>query len=311
MTWKERDLPSPVLNFLDSITAQKGQAASTRAAYSLDLVQFQDYLQRRAECDLSHPSLIKRKHLHGFIRELHGKRLSKRSMARKLASLRSFFRYCRKCGLVDSDPSAGIRTPKQKQHHPKFLNPDQTHSLLEASKDPDPRTLRDLALVELLYGSGLRIGEALGLDLQDLDVGRGVLKVRGKGGKERVVFLTGKSLERIRAYLEQREAFCPSPAEDALFLGRRGKRLHRREANRILSRLAGTTGLQESISPHTLRHSFATHLLEGGADLRSVQELLGHSRLATTQKYTHMSLSRLFRVYDQAHPRSKKEEDDS
>ena len=299
-----QDRPDPLLSFLDFLSAQKGLSASSVAAYSTDLDQFRAHLLHREELDLDRPDRIQRKHLYGFVRELHRKGLSRRSIARKLASLRSFFRYCLRTGLIEDDPSQGVSNPRQKQEHPRFLNPEQAQSLLETDDERDPRSRRDLALAELLYGSGLRVSEALGLELGDLEPGKRILRVRGKGNKQRIVPLTEKSLSRLRAYLEVRQALGPNPGETALFLGQRGKRLQRRQANRIIAQLGQSAGVQESISPHTLRHSFATHLLEGGADLRSVQELLGHSRLSSTQRYTHLSLTRLTRLYDKTHPRS-------
>lgn len=299
-----QDRPGPVRSFLDFLSAQKGLSQSSVAAYSTDLDQFRTHLLYREEFDLNRPDRIQRKHLYGFVRELHRRDLSRRSIARKLASLRSFFRYCLRMGLIEDDPSQGVSNPRQKQEHPRFLNPEQAQSLLETDQERDPRSRRDLALAELLYGSGLRISEALELDLGDLEPRKGIIRVRGKGNKQRIVPLTEKSLSRLQAYLEIRRAFDPDPGETALFLGQRGKRLQRRQANRIIARLAQSAGVQETISPHTLRHSFATHLLEGGADLRSVQELLGHSRLSSTQRYTHLSLTRLTRLYDKTHPRS-------
>lgn len=299
-----QDRPGPLQSFLDFLSAQKGLSASSVSAYSTDLAQFRAHLLHREEFDLDRPDRIQRKHLYGFVRELHRKDLSRRSIARKLASLRSFFRYCLRLGLIQDDPSRGVSNPRQKQEHPRFLNPEQAQSLLETDQERDPLSLRDSALAELLYGSGLRISEALGLDLGDLEPGKGILRVRGKGNKQRIVPLTEKCLSRLSAYLEVRRALGPDPGETALFLGQRGKRLQRRQAHRIIARLGQSAGVQESISPHTLRHSFATHLLEGGADLRSVQELLGHSRLSSTQRYTHLSLTQLTRLYDKTHPRS-------
>ena len=300
----ESERPEPVRSFLDSIAARKGLASSTQAAYDLDLLQLQEHLQQGAGLDLSDPSKVTRKHLYGFIRDLHRRGKSRRTIARKLASVRSFLRYCLRTGRIHSDPSSGVKNPRQKRHHPRFLNPDQALALLDPDLEADPLLQRDLALAELLYGSGLRITEALGLDLGDFDPARGDLRIRGKGGKERLVPLTRESHRRLCAYLQHRQAFSPDPGEMALFLGKRGGRLQRRQAHRIISRLARAAGLQESISPHTLRHSFATHLVESGADLRSVQELLGHSRLSTTQRYTHLSLARLANVYSSSHPRS-------
>ncbi len=305
-SWKDGEKPGAIQSFLDYLLAQKGYSSSSISAYNTDLNQFNAYLLRRAALDLGVPDRVGRSHIHGFIRDLHRKGLSRRSVARKLASLRSFFRHCLRTGLVQTDPAAGVSNPRQKQQHPRFLNPDQAKSLLENEEGQAPCSRRDLALAELLYGSGLRISEALGLDLEDIEPGRGILRVRGKGGKERLVPLTDTCIKRLKAYLDVRLAFQPAPGETALFLGQRGKRLQRRQANRIISGLSQSAGIQESISPHILRHSFATHLLEGGADLRSVQELLGHSRLSSTQRYTHLSLARLSQLYDDTHPRSGK-----
>jgi integrase/recombinase XerC len=302
----DRDTPHYVASFLDFLSAQKGHSSSSISAYRVDLAQFHAHLLRDNELGLHQPGGIHRRDLYGFVRDLHRKNLSRRSIARKLASLRSFFRYCLRTGIIEENPADGVTNPRQSHEHPRFLNPEQADSLLEAAEDQSPRSRRDLALAELLYGSGLRISEALALDLGDLEPNRGVLLVRGKGRKQRIAPLTGKSLQRLKAYLDVRQAFGPAPDETALFLGQRGKRLQRRQANRIISRLSRSCGIQESISPHTLRHSFATHLLEGGADLRSLQELLGHSRLSSTQRYTHLSLARLTHLYDESHPRSDK-----
>ncbi|MCF8085461.1 MAG: tyrosine recombinase XerC [Desulfohalobiaceae bacterium] len=304
--WTDRDTPHSVASFLDFLSAQKGHSPSSITAYSVDLAQFHAHLVRHNESGLHQPGRIQRKHLYGFVRDMHRKRLSRRSIARKLASLRSFFRYCLRTGIIEENPADGVSNPRQKQEHPRFLNPEQANAMLEAEEDQSPRSRRDLALAELLYGSGLRISEALDLDLEDIEPGRGIIRVRGKGRKQRIVPLTDKSLDRLKSYLDIRQAFRPDPGETALFLGQRGKRLQRRQANRIISRLSTSSGIQESISPHTLRHSFATHLLEGGADLRSLQELLGHSRLSSTQRYTHLSLARLTHLYDETHPRSGK-----
>ena len=216
--------------------------------------------------------------------------------------MRAFYRFLRQRKLVADDPCASLSNPKLPKLHPKVLNVDQAVHLVESDVAPDPEGLRDLALLEVLYGSGLRVSEALGLDFGDVDLDQRLLRVLGKGRKERVVPLTGPAVERLRRYIEQRGAFGPAPREQAIFLGKRGGRLTRKQADRIVKAMAALSGVPSSISPHTLRHSFATHMLQAGADLRSVQELLGHSRISTTQRYTHLDLAQIMRVYDAAHP---------
>ncbi|MFP4071147.1 MAG: tyrosine recombinase XerC, partial [Desulfovibrionales bacterium] len=290
MSWTAENPSEEVQVFLAYLDVEKGYSPATLGAYGTDLVQFQSYCAGRKVLRLGD---VNRNHIRGFVAWLHGRKVSKSSMARKLSSLRSFFRFCIRKGWIERDPCAGVHNPKQDKRHPRAINADQAVALLDTERRRDPKTLRDLALAELLYGSGLRISEAVGLDLDDVDLGQGVVRVLGKGGKERLSPLTDIGANRLSRYLEQRDAFGGDLREKAFFLGLRGKRLNRREATRVLERLALEAGLPGSISPHVLRHSFATHLLESGADLRSVQELLGHSRLSTTQRYTHLSMGRI------------------
>jgi integrase/recombinase XerC len=297
------DLPDPLQNYLDHLRYELGYSPATIAGYTRDLLQFRDVVRARGK-DFGHPEQIEKDVVHAYLADLHRKGLAKSSVARKLSSLRGFFNYLLGRRIISQDPCQGVHNPKQLKAQPRFLNVDQAVGLMRADAGEGPRGVRDLALVELLYGSGLRISEALGLDVQDIDAGRFFIKVLGKGSKERIVPLTKISLERINAYLAVRSSFFPSPREKALFLGMRGKRLSRRQASKIIESLRKVAGIPQSVSPHALRHSFATHLLASGADLRSVQKLLGHSRLGTTQRYTHLQLEELMRVYDQAHPRS-------
>lgn len=287
--------------FLAYLSVEKGYSDATVRSYGTDLEQFDEFIRTRRR-SLERPERVSKDLIRGFMAELHRRRVTKSTVARKLSSIRAFFRYLLRQRLLDKDPSVGIRNPKQEKHHPKALNVDQAISMMEARIAPDPEGLRDLALAELLYGSGLRISEAISLGVHDVD--SGMVRVLGKGSKERIVPVSGKCEKRIRDWLRQRHAFEPDAAEDALFLGVRGKRLNRREANRILSRLAAAANLPREVHPHMLRHSFASHLLEAGADLRSVQELLGHERLTTTQRYTHLDMQHIMQVYDKAHPRA-------
>lgn len=294
-------LPGTVLGFVDYLSGQKGYSAATVAAYAGDAAQFEDYLGRRG-LTLDDPGRVTRDHVRGFLAELHRARLSKTSMGRKLSSLRGLFRYLQSRRLVSASPLAGMRNPKSEKRHPGALNADQAKALVESGDPLDPRRLRDMALAELLYGAGLRVSEAVSLDILDVDLSRGVARVLGKGGKERLAPVGEAARRRLLDYLQVRGAFSPLPGEKALFLGSRGSRLNRRQAARILEDMAAEAGLPQHVHPHMLRHSFATHMLQAGADLRSVQELLGHSRLTTTQRYTHLDLTRIMQTYDAAHP---------
>lgn len=296
-------LPEVCLGFLSHLEVEKGYSAATVRAYATDLEQFASHLLRRGK-DLAAYAAVTREDATGFLAELHRQRQKKSSMARKLSSLRSFFRYLLRNRLLDANPLTGLRNPRQEQRQPRALNVDQACAVMDGPARPGPEGARDLALVELLYGSGLRVSEALSLSLEDVRADRGFVRVRGKGSKERLAPLSEASRVRILEYLAQRQGLVCNASPEALFLGRRGGALSRREAQRIVSRLALGAGVDQRVHPHTLRHSFASHLLQAGADLRSVQEMLGHSRLSTTERYTHLDLRRIMEVYDKAHPRA-------
>jgi len=304
MSWTNGPSPDPVALFLLYLDAQRGYSPATVAAYGTDLEGVHLFLERRGK-GLHDPAAISKNDITAYLADLHRRGLAKSSVCRKLSALRAFYRFLRQRKLVAEDPCAALSNPKLPKVHPKVLNVDQAIHLVESDLTPDPEGLRDLALMEVLYGSGLRVSEALGLDFAHVDLGQHLVRVLGKGRKERVVPLTGPAVERLKRYLEQRGAFGPAPREQALFLGKRGGRLTRKQADRIVKALAAQSGVPVSISPHTLRHSFATHMLQAGADLRSVQELLGHSRISTTQRYTHLDLAQIMRVYDASHPLAK------
>lgn len=305
----ERPLSPTIREFLVWIEVQKGHAPSTVRAYAVDLVQFETFLGD-AGCDLTRPGEITRRHVQQFLAALFHAGTAKSSMARKLAAVRALFRYLLRTRRIMTNPADGVRNPRQEHRHPRILNVDQAFALLDTPPEPSGDALddalhcRDLALAELLYGSGLRVSEAMALNVDDVDIRSGVLRVMGKGVKERLTPLSDTSVAALSAWLRRRPALAPS-REAAVFIGRRGARLQRRQAARIIAGLCARAGLPTVISPHGLRHSFATHLLEAGADLRSVQELLGHSRLTTTQRYTQLTLDHLMRVYDAAHPRAR------
>lgn len=303
-------LPAPAVAFLAWLQLSKGLSDATFNAYRRDLEQFEGYL-RSVNQSLAEPPMIRKESIENFAAHLHGLGQAKSSVARKLSALRALFRHLLRQKKITADPTSGVRNPKRDVYHPAVLNVDQAFSLLgDLTKKCDaPCTdragalhLRDLALAETLYGAGLRISEATSLDMVDVRLSEGVVRVFGKGAKERVAPLGEACVAALTAWLQARDLVVGS-GEQAVFVGARGRRLDRRQGVRIVEDLRHAAHLPQHISPHALRHSFATHLLEGGADLRTVQELLGHSRLSTTQRYTHLTLDRLMRVYDKSHPR--------
>ncbi|WP_419778943.1 tyrosine recombinase XerC [Maridesulfovibrio sp.] len=296
-----KDLPEPVLVFMTYLDVEKRSSAATLRSYGKDLSQFEEFMGSR-KGSLACPEKITPDHVRGFLAKLHAKRLAKSTMSRKLSSLRSFFRYMTKHRFIKKDPMVGIRNPKQEIRHPRSLNVDQAVNLMDAHVGDEPTDKRDLALAEMLYGSGLRVSEAVTLDLFDVDTSSGVVRVSGKGNKERLSPLSDAACKAVNDYLTVRAELGPSLEEQALFVGNRGGRLNRRQVNRILARMAEGCGLHEGVHPHMLRHSFASHMLQSGADMRSVQELLGHEHLSTTQRYTHLNLQQIMNVYDKAHP---------
>ncbi len=291
--------------FLAWIEIQKGYSKSTLQAYATDLYQFDSHLQAQ-QLSLEKVKSIEKKHISQYVASLYRKGIAKSSMARKLASIRAFFNYQLRMQQISQNPAQGVRNPKQQQKHPKLLNISQAFALLDTDSDEQQKQshflhLRDVALVELLYGSGLRVSEALNLSIESIDLHSGFLRILGKGNKERLCPLTESAKHALKKWLKVR-GHLANPMEQTLFVGARGAKLDRRQVNRIIENLCRKAGVDVDISAHSLRHSFATHLLEAGADLRTVQELLGHSRLTTTQRYTSLTLDHLIQVYDKAHP---------
>lgn len=284
-----------------------GAATATIEAYCSDLSLFREYLES-PEVNCHSWKSLDEDHVRGFMASLFHGGTAKSSMARKLAAIRSFISYLRRNGHIQANIMRQIHNPRQDHRQPPFLNVDEAFALLDnqcvrsLTGTEGAVAARDLALAELLYGSGLRISEALQLDLKDMRSGAASFRVMGKGARERMAILTDTCVSAMNAWLEARGQLA-APEETALFVGVRGKRLNRREGARIMERLCCNAGLKQTFSPHALRHSFATHLLSAGAGLRTVQELLGHKRVATTQRYTHLSIERLMEIYDRAHPR--------
>ena len=250
--------------------------------------------------------------IRGFLAHLGEQHYSAATMARKIATLRSFYKWAERRGLADSNPMVLIRTPRQGKRLPKAITIDQVEKLLAAPDDKDVLGLRDRAMLETLYSTGIRVSELVGLELDDIDLPSEALKVKGKGKKERVVPLGSHALAAIRRYMDMMRGDARFPGVWAdgkprrpLFVNKHGGRLSSRSVRRKLDKYLKQVGLDPTISPHTLRHSFATHLLDNGADLRSVQELLGHQSLSTTQVYTHLTTQRMQNAYNQAHPRAE------
>ena len=286
----------PVSVFLDYLAAERRASPHTTRAYRADLAEFAAFLR---EAGLGDPADADARAVRAYLAALHQRGLARTSIGRKLAAVRSCLRFLARRGVIEANPARQVRGPRVPRRLPSFLPKDESKDLLD--RDPAPSTggRRDHALLELLYASGLRVAECCGLDAEDLDRGRGTVRVLGKGGKERVVPVGDAALLALDAYL----ALAPA-ATGPIFRNQRGGRLTTRSAHRIVGARAREAGLLRRVTPHTLRHTFATHMLGEGADLRLIQELLGHRRLATTQRYTHVSPEHLMKVYDAAHPRA-------
>ncbi|VBB47572.1 Tyrosine recombinase XerC [uncultured Desulfatiglans sp.] len=301
--------------FLDYLRDQKGYSLHTLRNYTIDLDQFIQFLAkehsegasgpagRPSEAPQVEPDLLRR-----YVAEMHG-RLKRSSMARKLSSIRSFYRFLERNGYLSENPAADLSSPRMEKRIPHYLPVDAMFRLLENAAVQTPLGLRDLAVLEVLYSCGLRVSELAGLNVGSLDVDERLVKVLGKGGKERIVPIGRQALRAVDRYLAATQTLRQGRWGDdrraPLFVNARGGRLTARSVGRIVKRYALEAGLPSEISPHSMRHSYATHLLDGGADLRSVQELLGHASLSTTQRYTHVSLDKLMETYDKAHPRSR------
>jgi len=283
--------------FINYLKIEKNASAHTITNYTVDLDVFNAFV---GEKDIETVDLLA---LRRFLAELRTKNYAKRTVARKLASLRSFFRFLYREGYIKKNPITSISTPKLDKKLPVFLDVDKVARLVQCPSDKDAAGLRDRAMLETLYSTGIRVSELVGLDIDDVDFISGVVKVFGKGSKERMVPIGEPALGAIRKYVDKRGE-DKSRDKDAVFLNKSGRRLTDRSVRRVVDKYIRVCSIVEKISPHSLRHSFATHLLDRGADLRSVQELLGHMNLSTTQIYTHVTMDRLKSVYDKAHPRA-------
>ncbi|MCK5450941.1 MAG: tyrosine recombinase XerC [Candidatus Omnitrophica bacterium] len=279
--------------FLNYLDIEKNYSEHTLRSYSSDLVEFYKFLKKEDPKKITHLDLRK------FLAELRKKGSAKRTIVRKLSVIRSFFKFLSREKYVDTDPSQSIFTPKLDKHLPEFLDTEKTMKLITAPLVDNVLGLRDRAILEVLYSTGMRVSELVGLNFEDIDLISGVVKVRGKGKRERISILGSESQRVLRSYIEDRKLI-----RGAIFLNKRGNRITDRSIRRIIDKYVEQCGIENKISPHSIRHSFATHLINNGADLRSVQELLGHKNLSTTQIYTHLGSKRLREMYMKAHPRA-------
>lgn len=279
--------------FIRYLEIEKNYSAHTILNYKLDLEDFKHFLGETALEKADY--LVLRK----YLAVLKGKNLTNRTVNRHLSTLRSFFRFLNREGLIKTNPMLSLSSPKQEKYLPLFLTEEEVTKLIDAVLPRDERGLRDRAILETFYSTGVRISELAGLARDDIDFIGGIVKVLGKGKKERLVPIGDKAISAIRDYLNIRKK-----DSEAIFLNKSGRRITTRGIRNIVGKYIHLAGIRHGVSPHTLRHSFATHLLNRGADLRSVQELLGHANLSTTQIYTHLTTDKLKSVYDKAHPRA-------
>lgn len=301
-----------VQRFLDLLLVEKGYSKNTIAAYRNDLSQLARYLvqERGMESPLDWKKVSKNTII-DYILYLKEREYASSTVARKIAAVKSFFHYLLQSGFLADDPTVTLDSPRVKKRLPRAAASEDIERLLAAAKGESPKALRDTALLELLYATGMRVTELISLDLTDVDLETGTIRCYGKGAKERELPIHKRSVEALQLYLEKGRPRLLRGREDeqALFLNPRGQRLTRQGLWLIVKQYVQEANLDTNITPHTLRHSFATHMLNRGADLRNVQNLLGHASLSTTQVYTRVSSERLRKVYDEAHPRAKEREE--
>ena len=287
--------------FLAYLRYERNASAHTIAAYGRDLRQLSEYLQQAGIRWNKAGNVV----LRGFLASLHEKKQKKSTIARKLAAVRSFYEFCLRKKWIAENPARILATPKQDKRVPSFLSEEEAAGLLDLPAADKPIDARDRAILELIYATGIRVSELVGIDTNDIHFDERIVRVRGKGKKERLVPFGRKAAEALQAYLRARPRLLEKKmGGPAVFLNYRGERLTSRSVERMVGVYIRKTAVSRKISPHSLRHSFASHLLGRGADLRVIQELLGHASLATTQKYTHVDLRQLLAVYKRSHPRS-------
>jgi integrase/recombinase XerC len=291
--------------YLRHLALERNASAHTVKSYREDLTQALAFFRTRLGAEAPAPDRLTTRVLRAYVAWLHEGGYAKATVARRVAAVRSWCRFLCRQGVLDANPADGLRGPRQDKKLPHFLSVEAAARLLAAPPADTPLGLRDRAILETLYSAGLRVGELTGLNVGDLDLDDGLATVRGKGKRERLAVLGPHAAAALSAWLAARGGLVrPGRHQDAVFLNKNGTRLSARSVGRLLVKYLAATGLDPRTSPHSLRHSFATHLLDGGADIRSVQELLGHRSLGTTQIYTHVTTTRLKESYDKAHPRA-------
>jgi integrase/recombinase XerC len=300
-----------IKDFQIYLEVERNVSYHTQKAYIADVQEFIHFLQGNSFIKKKDEVInIEPEAIRAYLGYLYRQKVKKVTVNRKVSSLRAFYKYLLRNGKIKKNPANMVQTPKTEKYMPTFLSVDETFQLLNAVGDKPALDLRSRAMMELFYSSGLRLSELAGLNIMDIDFHRELVKVRGKGKKERIIPVGKTALQAIKEYLENtgelRRNFDAAVFKNPLFLNARGKRITTRSIARIVDEATSRSGIGRKISPHALRHSFATHLLNAGADLRSIQELLGHKSLSTTQKYTAVNINRMMEVYDKAHPRAKK-----
>lgn len=284
--------------FLKILEIEKGYSSHTIRAYKKDINSFFEYVKTKLEeVDLLD--------IRGFVVHEIKRGISKSSISRRLSSIRTFFKFLYREGYIKNNPAKLVSNPKQKKILPRFLTVDEVFSLVEKPEGIGFMIARDKAILELLYSSGLRVSEICNLNYEDINIQESLIKVMGKGKKERIVPIGSKALDATKTYIVER--LLLKTKEKAFFLNRLGKRLSERGIRRIVEKYSKLVSMKGKVTPHTLRHTFASHLLQGGADLRVIQELLGHSSLSTTQRYTHLDITHLMDIYDKAHPLARED----
>lgn len=302
-----------IIDFANHLQIERNLSVHTSRGYIYDIQEFMSYLKNVGVLSRheSNNGMVVVDHMmiRGFLRSLYSAKLKKVTIARKLAAVRAFYKYLLREGRIAKNPAELVQTPAPEKHVPQVLSVDEMMLILRVSFSDQPLELREKAILELFYSTGIRLSELAGVNIADINFHQGLIKIRGKGRKERLIPVGSPALAAIEIYLKKRNELIKTKEGDGLekplFINARGERLTTRSVARVVDKIVARSGINRKISPHALRHSFATHLMDAGADLRAIQELLGHESLSTTQKYTAVSISRLMEVYDKAHPKAR------